>query len=130
MGFANAHSSQALSNFSQSDFQAAGYEPWVRERISEIMTHEMAHVDILTNALAAAGASPNAACTYDFPVSTVEEFLVFACGLENIGESAYLGALGYITEAAYIPVAGAITVVEARHQEFFYGPVLLKSGWT
>lgn len=91
------------------------------------MEHEKSHVALLTAAL---GNSSVAACTYKFPYTDVRSFLVLACGLENIGTSAYLGAAGYITTPEYLAVAASITTVEARHQSFFYGPVLKQAPWT
>ena len=84
-------SSQALQKYGAQDFQAAGFPDWVRGRVNEVMMHEMSHVTLLTNAL---GNDAVQACEYSFPYTDVRSFLVLACGLENIGTSAYLGAVG------------------------------------
>lgn len=47
-----------LQKYSASDFSNAGYEPWVRRRLTEIATHEQSHVEFLTTGLTAAGANP------------------------------------------------------------------------
>ncbi|KAK4686897.1 hypothetical protein P7C73_g3222, partial [Tremellales sp. Uapishka_1] len=118
---------QALTKYSQQDFEDAGYPAWVRNRVSQVAMHEASHVKLLTAAL---GNQSVAACEYAFPYTDVRSFLVFACGLENIGVSAYLGAAQYITEPSYVTIAGSILTVEARHQSFFYAPVLKQSPWT
>ena len=120
-------SSQALQKYSAQDFQDAGFPDWVRGRVNEVMMHEMSHVTLLTNAL---GNDAVQACEYSFPYTDVRSFLVLACGLENIGTSAYLGAVGYITTKEYLSIAASITTVEARHQAFFYAPVLKQAPWT
>lgn len=118
---------QALDKFSAQDFEDAGFADWVRGRTSQIAEHEASHVKLLSAAL---GNMTTPACEYAFPYTDVKSFLVFACGLENIGVSAYAGANQYITDATYSTVAATILGVEARHQGFFYGSVLQKADWT
>ena len=105
----------------------AGFPDWVRGRVTEVMMHEKSHAALLTAALGDNAVQP---CTYKFPYTDVRSFLVLACGLENIGTSAYLGAAGYITTPEYLTIAASITTVEARHQAFFYAPVLKQAPWT
>ena len=120
-------SQQALEKYSASDFADAGFPDWVRARVSEVAMHEKTHVNLLTAAL---GGDAVEACQYAFPYTDVRSFLVFACGLENIGVSAYLGAAGYIQDPSYLTIAATITTVEARHQSFLYAPVLKQAPWT
>lgn len=120
-------SAQALDKFSADDFTSAGFPSWVRGRVSEVALHEKTHVSLLTAALGSAAVQP---CDYAFPYTDVRSFLVFACGLENIGVSAYAGAAKYISEANYTEIAATILSVEARHQAFFYAPVLKQAPWT
>lgn len=77
--------------------------------------HEETHVNLLSAALGDASVAP---CEYSLqvihtimltpakltilsPYSTVKEFLILACGLENIGVSAYAGANKYISDDMY-----------------------------
>lgn len=51
----------ALSQFSEDDFAAAGYPNWVRGRYTQIGGHESDHVALLSGAL---GDAATAECTY------------------------------------------------------------------
>lgn len=62
------------------------YSPsWVRERFTEIANHERTHVEFLTTALTAAGATPVKECSYNFGVSSPETFLATSQILEGVG---------------------------------------------
>lgn len=124
---ADLRSSQALQNFSADDFKNGGYPDWVRGRISQIAQHEVSHAKLLSAAL---GNNSVAACQYKFPYTDIASFISLAAGIENIGVSAYAGANQYITDPTYRSVAATILPVEARHQGFFQGPVMLSNDWT
>ena len=123
----NSGSADALAKFSDEDFTNAGYPSWVRGRISQVASHEQTHANLLKAALGDSAVQP---CQYAFPYTDVKSFLVFACGLENIGTSAYLGAAQYISDPQYLTIAGSILTVEARHQGFINAPVLGGQPWT
>lgn len=110
---------QGIQNFTASDFSSAGFTgPLFYENLMQIAIEEATHVTFLTNALSAAGATPVAACTYDFGALTPETFMMTASILEGVGVSAYLGAAALITNKDYLTYAGSILTVEARHNAF------------
>lgn len=121
---ADLRSSQALQNFSADDFKNGGYPDWVRGRISQIAQHEASHAKLLSAAL---GNNSVSACQYKFPYTDIASFISLAAGIENIGVSAYAGANQYITDPTYRSVAATILPVEARHQGFFQGPVMMST---
>lgn len=91
--------------------------------IFSIAHDEEGHVLYLEAGLTAAGASPVAACTYNFPMLTPQEFVKLASVIEGLGVSVYLGATADITSKTYLTIAGSILVTEALHQSSTRGAV-------
>lgn len=111
----NVFYKQALSMMPESDFVAAGYPEPYYSNLKYISHDEESHVEVLSSAIMAAGATPVAPCTYDFGFTDVKSFITLSSVLEGVGTSAYLGAAGLITSKAYLTVAGSILVTEALH---------------
>ncbi|KAJ9666735.1 hypothetical protein H2201_003139 [Coniosporium apollinis] len=117
------------ANFTQADFEAAGYDETSYGNLKRTSSNESTHVSFLTGALRAAGATPVEACQYSFGVTDVNTFLATALVLEDVfnissdtirrvGLSAYLGAADDIMSKTYLTAAGSILTVEARHSSY------------
>jgi hypothetical protein len=77
---------EALANYTEADFEAAGFYG-VRDDVVAIGGHEQTHATFLNStllshqfskvlaALTAAGITPTSPCVYSFPATTVTEFL-------------------------------------------------------
>ncbi|BGP13400.1 hypothetical protein JCM10213_008559 [Rhodosporidiobolus nylandii] len=114
----------AISRFNASAFESAGF-PGVYDVVKQVGADEAAHVDFLTSALSAAGATPVQACNYTFPgAEDVKGFLALSQVIEGVGVSAYLGAAGSINNTDYLTAAASVLTVEARHAaaiQFIHG---------
>lgn len=85
-----------------------------------IRDHEVAHVDALTKAIAAAGGTPvKPRSSYNFSslgdMNTRDGILKISAALEHEGVGAYDGVAFELKNKAYLAVAGQIVQVEARH---------------
>lgn len=106
----------ALQNFTQQDFEEAGYGATYYQNLKYIASDEQSHVEFLEGALNAAGVTPNQACSYQFvwllvslydllnmltiafqPYKDVKSFITLSSVLEGVGTSAYLGGAPLIT---------------------------------
>ena len=122
----NVFYKQGIEQFSESDFVAAGFSTEYFTNLLYVSTDEQDHVELLTSAIAATGATPVAACTYVFPYTDPMSFVGLASILEGVGTSAYLGGAGLITSKTYLGVAGSILVTESIHtslQRFNLGEI-------
>jgi hypothetical protein len=112
----NTFYKQSLSKFAEADFAAAGFDSTFFTNLQFVAHDEEQHVVLLQGAIAQAGASPVAACQYNFPVTDIASFVNLATVLEGVGVSAYLGAATAISSKSILNVAAAITVSEGLHQ--------------
>ncbi|KAG0314271.1 hypothetical protein BGZ99_008269 [Dissophora globulifera] len=113
--------------FDDKAFTDAGFDPRVRDRIGHIMEHENDHVTTLSSVITSLGGNPVPACTYNFPVEIVPEFLAIAQALETTGVSAYTGAIDGL-DGDLLTAAGTIATVEGRHS-YFLNVILGQSGF-
>lgn len=107
---------------------AHGNNPFVQEfytNLETIAADEASHVAFLAGAL---GSGAVHEATYSFPSTTAESFVGLASVLEGVGVSAYLGAAAAIADKAYVPVAGAILTVEARHASYIRASLQQQGG--
>ncbi|KKA22366.1 hypothetical protein T310_3572 [Rasamsonia emersonii CBS 393.64] len=112
----NTFYKQALAQFSEVDFIAAGFDASFFVNLQFVAHDEEQHVVFLQQAISQAGATPVAACQYTFPFTDVASFVGLATVLEGVGVSAYLGAASIISSKEILNAAAAITVAEGLHQ--------------
>jgi len=116
----------AVSMMSEQDFTNAGFSAAYYQNLLFIVHDEEQHVELLSSSIEYTGATPVAACTYDFPYTDAKSFVTLASVLEGVGVSAYLGGAGLITSKTYLGVAGSILVTESIHnsvQRFNLGEI-------
>lgn len=111
----NVFYKQGIAKFPLSEFEKAGYPLKIYDNLKYIVHDEEEHVKLLTKAIAAAGATPVAACEYNFQFSDVKSFLTISSVLEGVGTAAYIGGAGLITSKDYLAVAASILATEALH---------------
>ena len=88
----------------------------VKKALTEIASHEDAHVKQITQTLQQLGATPAAAPKVAFPaLGGQRAVLKLAVTLEDTGVGAYNGAATQIQSPDLLAAAGSIVQVEARH---------------
>ncbi|KAL2045004.1 hypothetical protein N7G274_002779 [Stereocaulon virgatum] len=115
-----------VSTMSQDMFVAAGFSAKYYTNLLYVVNDEQDHVQYLTDAIKSTGATPVAACEYNFPYKDPMSFVALASVLEGVGTSAYLGGAGLIQSKDYLGVAGSILVTESIHtslQRFNLGEI-------
>lgn len=105
-----------LAKFSAEEFEAAGLTAEDRYLIQFMADQEVGHATLLTNIL---GPAAPVQCTYNYPYTTVREFLDFCQKLTRFGESGVYGFLPHLNsgEAAQLLLQSIST--EARQQMIF-----------
>jgi hypothetical protein len=87
-------------------------------RIKAIGKHEAAHVAALTAVVKGLGGKPVEAAEYDFGFETPSQFLHLAKAFENLGVSAYDGAIALVNIPLLQTAGATIATVEARHASY------------
>ncbi|WP_049999186.1 ferritin-like domain-containing protein [Halococcus sediminicola] len=123
-----AYYNDFLDNYSESDVERSEVAKYfarptlrysVYQQIEDVRDHEEAHVDALTKTINDLGGTPVEPANYEFPYSSIQEFIAVADRLEAVGVSAYAGAAPLISNPDIIPPALSIHSVEANHQTYF-----------
>ena len=105
-----------LERFSAKDFEEAGLNAADRELIAFMAEQEVGHATLISNIL---GAAAPKQCTYNYPFTTVQEYLDFCQKLTRFGESGVYGFLAHLdSREAAILLTQSITT-EARQQMIF-----------
>ena len=105
-----------LATFSVADFEAAGLTAEDRALIEFMADQEVGHATLITNIL---GAEAPVQCAYNYPYTTVREFIDFCQKLTRFGESGVYGFLNHLDsrEAGQLLLQSIST--EARQQMIF-----------
>ncbi|WP_435077803.1 ferritin-like domain-containing protein [Halococcus sp. AFM35] len=106
--------SKVANYFARPTLQYSTYQ-----QIEGVRDHEEAHVDALTTTINDLGGTPVEPANYEFPYSSIEEFVTVADRLEAVGVSAYAGVAPMIDSDAVLEAALSIHSVEANHQTYF-----------
>jgi len=105
-----------LATFSEEDFIAAGLTAEDRSYIQFMAVQESGHATLLTNML---GESAPVQCTYDYPYTTVREFIDFNQKLTRWGESGVWGFINHLDSREVGQLLSQSIATEARQQISF-----------
>ncbi|WP_330633267.1 ferritin-like domain-containing protein [Halocatena halophila] len=85
---------------------------------NRIRDHEQTHVEQLTTVINDLGGEPVSGLEFEFPLDTVEDYFALARTFENLGVSAYDGAIALIDSGELQTAGATIATVEARHASY------------
>lgn len=105
-----------LATFSEEDFLAAGLTVEDRYLIEFMAEQEIGHATLLTNML---GEAAPVQCFYDYPFTTVREFVDFNSRLTRHGESGVWGFINHLDSREAAQLLAQSIAVEARQQQVF-----------
>lgn len=105
-----------LATFSEDDFLAAGLTAEDRALIAFMAQQEEGHATLLTNML---GETAPPQCTYNYPYTTVREFLDFNQKLTRYGESGVWGFINHLDSREVGQLLAQSIATEARQQMSF-----------
>lgn len=105
-----------LATFSVEDFEAAGLNAEDRFLIQFMAEQEVGHSTMITNIL---GPTAPKQCTYNYPFTTVREFVDFCQKLTRFGEAGVYGFLNHLDSREAGQLLLQSITVEARQQLIF-----------
>ncbi|KAF2144990.1 uncharacterized protein K452DRAFT_221685 [Aplosporella prunicola CBS 121167] len=105
-----------LATFSEEDFLAAGLTAEDRAVIAFMANQETGHATLLSNMLGEAAAPQ---CTYNYPYTTVREFVDFNQKLTRWGESGVWGFINHLDSREVGQLLAQSIATEARQQMTF-----------
>lgn len=105
-----------LAVFSEQDFLDAGLTAEDRAYIAFMAVQESGHATLLTNML---GEAAPVQCTYDYPFTTVREFIDFNQKLTRYGESGVWGFINHLDSREVGQLLAQSIATEARQQMSF-----------
>jgi hypothetical protein len=105
-----------LAKFNASEFEAAGLTDADRFLIEFMADQEVGHAALLTDIL---GAQAPMQCEYQYPFTTVREFLDFCQKLTRFGESGVYGFLPHLNSGPAAQLLLQSITTEARQQMIF-----------
>ncbi|KAL6706217.1 hypothetical protein ACN47E_005952 [Coniothyrium glycines] len=105
-----------VAKFSEQDFLDAGLTAEDRSFIAFMATQEIDHATLLTNML---GEAAPKQCIYDYPFTTVREFIDFNVKVTRFGESGTWGFLSHLDSREVATMIVQAEAIEARQQMAF-----------
>ncbi|KAK3384065.1 ferritin-like domain-containing protein [Lasiosphaeria ovina] len=105
-----------LARFSVDDFEAAGLDAEDRFLIEYMADQEVGHATMVSNIL---GTEAPKQCNYNYPVTTVREYIDFCQKLTRFGEAGVYGYLNHLDARDVGQLLLQSITVEARQQMAF-----------
>ncbi|KAL2835479.1 ferritin-like domain-containing protein [Aspergillus pseudoustus] len=105
-----------LARFTDAEFTAAGLDPEVRSLIQFMANQETGHATLLSNML---GEAAPKQCVYDYPYTTVREWVDFMQRVTRYGESGVWGFLAHLDSREVAQLLSQSIATEARQQMVF-----------
>lgn len=105
-----------LARFSEAEFIEAGLNAEYMSLIEFMADQETGHATLLTNML---GEAAPKECYYDYPYTTVREWLDFMQRLTRFGESGVWGFINHLDSREVAQLLAQSIATEARQQQIF-----------
>lgn len=105
-----------LARFSDSELTAAGLGPQARSLIEFMANQESGHATLLSNML---GEAAPRQCVYNYPYTTVREWLDFMQRVTRFGESGVWGFIAHLDSREVAQLLAQSISTEARQQQIF-----------